>query len=284
MSKDTTAIVFHGGSYGTYLEWCLTTLVNGIDIIDPFTAVGSSHNFIGNHLLNMQGFREYVSGNLQYKFVRLHPKTSNQEHITQNLDDIASNVLNLIYLYPGQHNFLLTVNNYFYKIWDSWVDHAFSQDISPDKIYMNWPVSRETPIDQSPPWIMREFLSFYATPAWIDQFEWGRPIEYSCQNTLLKIKNLCNLDYQISPEHLLPAHDKNLKLQKYLDHDQVCNEVVESIKNNTNMSWPALTLPSEAWIQWALREIGYEIRCHGLDIFPTDSDSLRDILYVPDKS
>jgi len=299
MNKETVAIAFHGGSYGTYLEWCLTTLVNGTDIIEPFNANGNSHKFTGNHLLNMQGLRKYVSSSSQHKFVRLHPKTSSNEHINHNLDEIASNVLHLVYLYPSRHNVLLTVNNYFYKIWDNWFDYSFGLDIGPDKIYTNWPVSPETPIGQLPSWVLREFLSFYLMPAWFDQVEWDRPIECSGQNitvitvdellfdfvnTLLKIKKYCNLDYAISPEHLLPTHIKNLELQKYLNHDCVCTAVVESIINNTSISWSALSLPSEAWIQWMLRESGYEIKCHGLDVFPTDSDSLRDILYVSTKS
>jgi hypothetical protein len=131
-------------------------------------------------------------------------------------------------------------------------------------------------------------------PAWFDQVEWEQPLVYPCQNitvitvqkllfdfvnTMMEIKNVCNLEYQFHPEQLLPMHVKNLQLQKYLDHDRVCTEIVESIKNNTNMSWTTLTLPSEAWIQWALREIGYEIKCHDLDVFPTNSESLRNLLY-----
>jgi hypothetical protein len=299
MNKETVVIAFHGGSYGTYLEWCLTTLVNGIDIIDPFNANGDSHKFTGNRLINMQRFREYVSSNLQHKFARIHPKKSSNENINLNLIEIASKVSHLIYLYPGQHNVLLTVNNYFYKPRDNWFDYFFNQQIDSNKLYMNWPVDLKTPIDQLPTWVLREFLSFYMMPSWFDQVAWQHPIEYNVQNTtvitvdellfdfvntLLKIKKYCNLDYKISPEHLLPTHIKNLELQKYLNHDHVCNAIVESIKNNTSISWPVLSLPSEAWIQWTLRELGYEIKCHGLDVFPTDSDSLRDILYVSSRS
>jgi hypothetical protein len=294
MSKDTVAIVFHGGSYGTYLEWCLTTLINHSQIQEPFNKNGNSHKFKGNHLLDMQGWRGYLSSNTHHKFVRVHPKSSNTENIKDNICEIANNVSHLIYLYPAHENVLLCVNNFFYKIWDSWISRAFSQDINPHKIYDNWPVDPSTLIDQVPNWVMREFLSYYLMPAWFDQFEWKQPLVYPCQNitvitvqkllfdfvtTMMEIKNVCDLEYQFHPEQLLPMHVKNLQLQKYLDHDRVCTEIVESIKNNTNMSWPTLTLPSEAWIQWALREIGYEIKCHNLDVFPTNSESLRNLLY-----
>jgi len=45
--------------------------------------------------------------------------------------------------------------------------------------------------------------------------------------------------------------------------------------------WDPLPLPSEVWIQYRLRELGYEIRCHGLDIFPTTSVQLKKLLYTP---
>jgi predicted nuclease with RNAse H fold len=44
-------------------------------------------------------------------------------------------------------------------------------------------------------------------------------------------------------------------------------------------TWEPLPLPSEAWIQWQLRNLGYELRCHGLDMFPTNSVQLRELLY-----
>ena len=294
MSKDTIAVAFHAGSYGTYLEWCLTTLVSGTPIHEPFNKNGNSHQFKGNHLRNMQGWRSYLSSNAQYQFIRVHPKTLAEENISNNICEIANNVSHLIYLYPGQENILLTVNNYFYKVWDSWISHAFSREINPSKIYNNWPIAPNTPVDQIPTWIMREFLSYYLMPAWFDQVEWDRPLAFPCQNvtvitvqqllfdfvnTMKGIKTVCNLDYQVDPEQLLPSHVKNLHLQQYLDHDRICREIIESIKNNTNISWDTLTLPSEAWTQWALRNLGYEIKCYDLDVFPTNSKTLRDLLY-----
>jgi hypothetical protein len=295
MSKDTVAIVYPGGAYGTYLEWCLTTLVNNDDIDEPFTKNGNSHAFEGNQLINMAGWRNYAAGREQHKFVRVHPKRFPEECISNSVCEIAKDAAHLIYLYPGPQDVLLTVNNHFYKIYNNWFDHLFSQDLGLDKIYLNWPIESGTPVDQIPAWIKREFLSFYLMPAWFDQVEWARPLEHNCQNlleitvhdllfdfvdTLLKIEKVCNFKYQRSPLYLLPSHAKNLKLQKYLDHDRICNAVIDSVKNNTNLTWNNLSLPSEAWIQWSLRNIGHEIKCHGLDVFPTDSESLRDLLYV----
>lgn len=295
MSKNTVVIVFPGGGYGTYLEWCLTTLTDGKEIVEPFNANGNSHKFVGFNLHNMVGWRKYMASNDQHKFIRIHPKRFNNESIRDNISEIAKDVLHIIYLHPLPQNVLLTVNNHFHKIWEDWFKHSFGNEhgIDASKIYQNWPVDPNTPVHEIPTWIKREFLSFYLMPAWFDQIEWERPLSFPCQNltcvpvshllfdfvnTLRTIEKACNLQYKLAPEQLLPTHAKNLQLQKYLDQDRICNAVVESIRDNTNITWPALTLPSEAWIQWTLRNMGYEIKCHELNVFPTDSESLRNLL------
>jgi hypothetical protein len=292
--KDTVAIAFNGGSYGTYLEWCLTTLCEWGPIMAPFTSTGNSHKFTGNHALSIQGWRTYVNSDTCYKFVRLHPKVSQSESLTASLNEIADQARYTIYLYPDQQDILLGVNNFFYKIWNNWISASFKTLIDPDKIYKNWPVAKDTPITQVPTWILREIMSFYLMPVWLDQIEWNhtsrwnhpkaivvspRELLFDFSNVLLKIKKYCNLEYVRSIEVLHPYHVKNLELQKYIDHDRICNLIIQAIVNKTNLDWSALSLPSEAWIQWQLRNLGYEIMCNELDIFPTNSVQLRELLY-----
>jgi len=292
--NTTTAIVFNSGSYGTYLEWCLTTLVSNGDIQEPFTTVGNSHAFHGKHLINMQGWRRYINSGSRYKFVRLHPKTTKDERIVSNLAEIGKDAQSIVYLYPDQDRILLGINNFFFKIWDNWLARQFDEEIDLMKIYSNWPVPIGTQLDQIPVWVMREFLSYYLMPAWFDQIEWDRQSEHQLpnlmritvsellfdfENTLSKIKDFCNLNYQTPIEQLVPFHKKNLQLQQYIDHDRICNSIIESTLTNTELEWSPLTLPSEVWIQWELRNRGLEIRCHGLDIFPTNSIQLKELLY-----
>jgi hypothetical protein len=39
-------------------------------------------------------------------------------------------------------------------------------------------------------------------------------------------------------------------------------------------------LASESYVQWQLRNLGYEIQCHELDKFPTNSVHLKELLYT----
>jgi len=289
--KDTVVIAFSGGTYGTYLEWCLTTLCSNTNPEAPFTEIGNSHKFTGNHLRHIDGWRRYVNGPAKFNFVRLHPKQKNTDNIAAHIDEISKDTSKIIYLRPDEKTSLLVVNNFFYKIWDSWITHSFDAAIDPNKIYKNWPVSIDVPITEVPRWIMREFLSFYLMPAWLDQVEFHSSASpaaltisvsellFNFVKTLSAIESSFGLKYQQPISNILPLHEKNLQLQTYLLHDQICNSIINSIISGTDLSWSKLSLPSEAWVQWELRNHGFEIQCDGLDMFPTNSVHLKELLY-----
>lgn len=289
-----TAIVFPGGAYGTYLHWCLDTLTSKDTIYKPFTENGSSHGFRGKHLIDMQGWNNFVLSPIDCKFVRFHPKSTKKESLTKNLDQICDQALNVIHLYPDHESVLLTINNMFTKIWNNWFDHEFSTELDPLIIYKNWPVDSEVPVSQLPRWVLREFLSMYLMPAWNDQVEWGHLSKWKRSNccvvtvtdlltqfesTLIRIQKFCQLEYHRSIKDLLIHHQANIKLQKFLTQDRTCRAIVNSIIESKAYVWDPLPLPSEAWVQWELRNRGFEIRCHELDTFPTNSIQLKELLY-----
>jgi hypothetical protein len=295
--------VFAGGSYGTYLEWLLTTLTTDCPIVEPLRLdSGSSHNFRGNHLINMAGWNKYTTNTEQhFQFVRLHPKTEKKESITASLETILSSVDRVIYLYPDSDSILLNINNYYTKIWKNWWTWMFNNEINPDKIYNNWSIDPTTPMDQIPIWIKREFLSYYLLPSWFDQVEWFHPAKWNhnrCYTLLItdlldnieqvleEIKTSTNLTFVKPIKSILPLHKKMLNLQQHRGQDLLCYKIINSIVNDIEFSWDdqLLPLPSQSYIQWRLRELGYEIKCHDLNLFPTNSIHLKSILYQSDKN
>jgi hypothetical protein len=300
--KDTIPIIFGGGAYGTYMEWCLTTLATDNEILPPFTSVGSSHHFVGQHLLNIEGWNRYIANETSLsRFVRLHPKTKKEESIAQHLEVILASVEKMIYVYPDKDSVLLNVNNWFDKILPSWIpgghrtENAHEINYFADKIYQNWPVARTVPLDKIPVWIQREFLSFYLMPAWRDQVDWYFPDRWSNENccvvlihdllfnfveTITKIQKFCNLEFKRPITDITPYHDQNLSLQKYLDQDRLCQQIIQATLNNINLDWTKLPLVSESWVQWELRNQNFEIKCEGLDTFPTNSVQLKELLYT----
>ena len=296
------AIVYNGGAYGTYLEWVLTTLTTDIPIHAPFTSVGNSHNFSKNYF-STEGnpFLDKTVQGRWNKFlnnktiVNLHPKFSKYEKLSTKLNSIVDSVKYGIYLYPDRNSVLLNVNNFYTKIWNDWWEERLTDPVFYNNLFDNFPISKDTEISDIPVWIKREILSFNLMPSWVDQVEWYHPdtwthsrcqlvlineLLYDFKNTILKLQNFCNLDFKKSVDDIIPYHIKMLSLQKWLTQDQLCKKIIDSITLNQVFDWSdqELPLPSQSWIQWQLRNLGYEIQCHGLDIFPTNTTQLVDLL------
>jgi hypothetical protein len=293
---STVPIIYSAGSYGTYVEWCLTTLCSTDVIQEPFNTNGNSHEFQGNFLSGMLGWHDYLSTNHQLKFVRFHPKTLAEESLSDNLTEILASVPGIIYLYPDKDSMMLIVNNYLSKPWDNWWTAHFSKEIDVSKIYSNWLVA-DTPIAEIPMWIRREFLSFYLMPAWHNQVEWYHldswthprshnvlinDLLYNFESVIGQLQQTFDLEFVRPISDLLPYHEKNLQLQIHKNQDQLCKNIVDSIVNNFEFDWcdQALPLASESYVQWQLRNLGYEIQCHELDKFPTNSVHLKELLYT----
>ena len=305
--EKTIPIIFNAGAYGTYLEWCLTTLTTDVDVISPLTAEGSSHNFKGTHLLGMAGWEKYVAANNPVRFARLHPKHKKEEIIGDNLEIILSTVDKIIHLYPDQNSVLLNINNAFDKAIKEWYPakgEGLTESIPKndvlnffkDTIYQNWPVSRAVTFNDIPRWIKREFLSLNLMPSWHDQVEWFHPdrwqhpnclvifikdLLYNFKPTMQHLQTFLNLDFKKDIDQLVVSHQEMLKKQINCEQDLLCNQIVNSTIQGVDFSWADryLPLPSECWIQWQLRNLGFEIQCHGLDIFPTNSLKLKELLY-----
>lgn len=291
----TIAIVYNGGSYGTYLEWVLTTLTTDIPIVAPFNSNGNSHQFgsgVGN--IHSSKWKAVANKEKSCLFVRLHPKTQQHEVLDDNLNHILSVAEKIIYLYPDSNSVLLNVNNFYSKIWAKWWNTRLLDPVFSDNLYNNWPVERDIPIDQIPTWIKREILSFNLMPSWYDQVEWYHPdrwnhprcqlvltneLLYNFELTLQRLQEFCNLEFKKPIGDLVPFHHTMLSLQQYLSQDQLCHHIVNCTLNNQLFEWADIPLPSQSWVQWQLRKLGYEIRCGGLDMFPTNSVQLRELLY-----
>ena len=289
----TVAIAYSPGAYGTYLEWCLTTLTSQEKIVAPFLTNGNSHQFIGNIL---SGCQEFVNLTQSANFARFSPKTTKEESLSKNLTSVCERVSALIHLYPDKNSILLCINNLYSKIYSDWWEHHFTKNyIDSTVIYKNWPIDQNMDIKDIPKWIKREFLSFYLMPAWRNMVEWYHPniwhhtkchvvtvgqLLYNFEETLSQIAEFCGLNYVRPISDLADYHKQNLKNQKDLNADNLCNQIINSVIEQTEFHWGEISLINESWIQWQLRNLGYEIQCHELDIFPTNSVHLRELLYT----
>lgn len=292
-------MIYPAGTYGTYLEWLLNTLRSPADIQSPFTkngpTIGNSHGSrMGHQLLDMQGWRSYQKKSLEFETVRLHPKTQQSENMSDNLGEILQGCARGILIYPSRGHELLCINNWLTKVYNNPdVLQGSLRDIDIEVIKQKWPVAPQS--RTIPRWILREYLSYYLVPAWFDQVEWFFPDQWQNDRcviiqtnellndivtTVEKIKHFWGVEFLRSIDDLLPYHDEMLRLQPHLYQDTLCQQIVQSILNPRSFfEWPALTIGNESWLQWKLRNMGYSIRCHELDEFPNNNQSLLDLIY-----
>ena len=292
----TVGIAYSPGCYGTYLEWCLTTLTSTDKISAPFLFNGNSHKFKGNQIQNIFDQENIFDLTENLNFFRVHPKYKKEHSLSHNLTNLCNATQSLIHLYPDRNSVLLCINNMQAKIYDDWWTTMFgSHGIDQNKIYKNWPVNPNLKISQIPRWVQREFLSFYLMPAWFAQTEWYHPdswqhdkccvitmreLLWEFENSLACCRDFCGLEYVRPVSDLFEFHQQNLQNQLYLEEDALCNHIVNSTVGVENFSWSPRSLVSEAWIQWQLRNLGYEVQCHELDTFPTNSVQLKELLYT----
>lgn len=295
--KHSTLILYNGGAYGTYLEWALTTLTElSTEISSPLTSTGSSHLFEGTHIgsPNFPNWNRDIKKNKCFQFARAHPKINQNDSIKDNISVALTSFDRIIHCYPDQNSILLNINNSFSKIWKDWFKNRLNDSVFANNLYTNWNINPEPPAECIPPWIIREILSYNLMPSWQSEVEWFLPntwqhpkckfvfisdLLYNFKKVILEIQEFCNLEFKRDVNELLEHHNQMLSLQHYLNQDSLCNNIINAILTSQPLSWNSLPMPSQSWVQWQLRNLGYEIRCDGLDIFPTNSVNLQELLY-----
>jgi hypothetical protein len=284
-------IVFSGGSYGTFIEWCLNYFSDlNFPTELPFTNLGNAHKFAGNQLLTIDNCMKYTKSLNDYPFVRFHPKTNKDEKILDHLKFVSEHFKKTIYMSPTKKTFAWSLNNKFEKIWgvEGWMRK------NKDLIHNN--VNRWgdfTSTEQMQPWQFREFLSFFIYDQHLDETEMNLTPKITNHISNIHIITLDNLkqnfkqtildllDYcQIAPvriETLSYIYASWLEKQYHIFKDDTISKIISSLLDNKFYSWHGinLTIVDEALIQHFLRQQGIEIRCYNLNTFPTNTDDLK---------
>lgn len=286
--RTTVPIIYSGGSYGTFVEWCLMYFSGQIDSL-PFRSNGNSHEYKGNLLYDIHGWRNYLKSKDTYTVARLHPKIQEFESVVDNLDEILSSVDRAVLLYTNEDLFLLIINNKFEKIFAE----GYLAHIEPT-IKDKFPQWGATSLKDMQDWQLREFLSYYLWPQHLN--ESGLVELQSYHNPKLLKVNLKDLlaDFRGTIENLLDycglpkvrdnfeeIYCKWIALQRHSTKDHIVHTIVEHVVNEQELDWSDLdlTIVDEAIIQWTLRSLhSLELTCYNLNVFPTNTKDLRKLL------
>lgn len=142
--------------------------------------------------------------------------------------------------------------------------------------------------DQMQPWELREWFSLFYVP-WVQ--EWIES-QYQSPDTFLKVsntdmlydtKNTCQrifkfLNLTETDDLDSFVNDWTEKQQYIVDEFNLLDLICKHTVDNSDFTWSQVNIIAEAIVQQRLRALGYEIRCDGLNTFPTDSKTLYSLL------
>ena len=148
--------------------------------------------------------------------------------------------------------------------------------------------SKYTHWSQMQPWEWREWMSLFY-PKWVQ--EWinsqhevpdnflkisNTEMLFRPKDTITRIFDFCNVP--ITGDLDLFVNEWAEKQQYVIDEFNVLDDICNNTINNIAFSWEQLHIVASAIVQQRLRSLGYEIRCDGLNTFPTDSTTLYNLL------
>jgi hypothetical protein len=134
------------------------------------------------------------------------------------------------------------------------------------------------------PWELREWFSLFYVP-WVQ--EWiesqhqvpdtflkvhNTDMLYDTKNTCRRIFKFLNLTETGDLDSFVS--DWTEKQQYIVDEFNLLDQICKHTVDNTDFTWHQVNIIAEAIVQQRLRTLGYEIRCDGLNTFPTDSKTL----------
>ena len=133
------------------------------------------------------------------------------------------------------------------------------------------------------PWALREWISFWL----VDNMKEAYPnidghittLDLFNKNVFPNLINRLGLTLIADTATMKNNQSNWIVQQRYHNSQYQCNAWLLDILEDRNTESPCQTILDEAYVQHCLREQGYEIRCNGLDMFPTNSKDLRELIY-----
>jgi hypothetical protein len=287
-------VFFVPGMFGSTIEYVLrsyTEEYNGIEtaILDD----GSMHSYDHTGFSDLTAIDEFFQKNAQLPDSITSPAYplhhSHLPEILARYQLYTSSKDRSILLYaPDRNSAELNILFQYYKIakgmrskgLDIFSRNNLHNIVNWNKNYTHW--------NQMQSWEWREWFSlFYSSwvQEWIDSKNQvqnnffvvtNTDMLYNTEHCLKDIISFCSLTAKSGLSEFVRKWQS--KQQYIIDEFKLLDKIVVSTTNNQLLTWLPISIVSEAIIQQRLREIGYEIRCDGLNNFPSDSESLYNLL------
>jgi len=292
------SIFFVPGMFGSSIEYMLRMFSNNFLYpvrptrrnITGSTGIqsdGSMHGFIKEwHASSLSDFEQNIDVEIStpiyptkdgtlLKILKVYPFKSSSVNVLLYADSLRAAEINMLFQY---HKIAVgTTKQFGLEIFSNGNEHNI---VKWNNKYTHW--------SQMQLWEWREWISlFYVqyVQEWInsqhevpDNFLKISNTEmlFRPKDTITRIFNFCNV--LITGDLDLFVNEWAEKQQYVIDEFNVLDDICNNTINNIAFSWEQLHIVASAIVQQRLRSLGYEIRCDGLNTFPTDSTTLYNLL------
>ena len=286
--KDTVMVLYPGGAYGTFVLWCLYYFSGQLpDAVLPFLPNGSSHGFKRHWFdakeKNLPPVEDYLAGDTTVPFLRTHG-SNGQQTLQEYFDSKHKYFSKIVVLVSDDSSRMLMLNNKHTKTTKS--REALLKEIK--EIYKKQ-FAVET--EEVPIWQQREMISYWYDRQFTSEDQWSNlhsdnliqiPVRQIVDNFESTLKNIfCLLDLELVLEDQIQTVKQQwLPLQKYTNSDQYCRDMALATYQGTLFAKPrSMNLWEEAYVQYLLRKVyKKDLKCYNLDVFPTSSLELKELL------
>ncbi len=289
--KNTFLIIYPGGAYGTFLQWCLHWFSGniGIDTL-PFLPNGSAHQWLGAATGDITGKSHktidyWLHSEVEPLTLRSHVDPQGMlphEHrslIMQYRDSFRRIIL--INNHVDCH--LLMLHNVLTKTRDLTTSKLFESVI--ERYGVQFAAS-----DTVPHWQLREMLSYWHENWHCYLNDLYQPIHDEkiininvkfllddFESCIINLFDSINLTMTRKSE-IARIKDEWLKLQKFTTIDQQCRDIVNATIQNKCISAQACmsSVIDEAFVLYKLRvDHNLDFQCTGQDQFPCTTFDLK---------
>ena len=283
-------VFFVPGMFGSTIEYIMRSYSNELTpVAGKILADGSMHSFSKSaHFGDIERISDFFESN-RVAEVTTPAYPFKQQHLPEILEyfnkyNIVNNLCILIHATDVKAAELNMLFQY-YKISKVLGLDIFCQGNEHNITAWN---SSYTHWSQMQPWQLREWISLFYV-SWVQ--EWITSPGY-VDNKFLTVKNT---DFLVDPittankifDHCGLTQKSGLnefllqwqQAQQYIvDEFTLLDRIVECSITNHPLEWQPINIIAEAIVQQRLRAKGYEIRCDGLDKFPTDAIMFNSLL------
>jgi len=298
--KNTILVVHPPGGYGKIFLWCLAYFSGQFrkdaklpswmlkypyrDII-PYSLNQGVISFITDETFGSerQTTTEYLHSNNEFLFgCTTADFGQDLEQQQSYINDHKLCFKKIVQLTLDSSCHLMILHNKLKKSKDGGYQQFFNRVID----HCKEPFGASDPV---PVWQLREMVSFEHSNS-TDQYQPVvsdqvinvpvRQLVHNFQGTVVSVLQYLDLPI-VHDDQFDRIKNQWLDSEKFVNVDSLCQHIVSAVLSGQEFEWSAdqLSLIDEAYVQYLLRQNQLELRCYGLDTFPTSSVQLKELLY-----